>query len=186
MGEIYETLTIFESTGLMLRDFFISSDSNTLKKTYSALDTNASTLTEQEWLQAEYDFNALFIGPQALKAAPFASVYLEEDALVMGQSTLSIREFMANIGLSINHVNKIPDDHISCVLELAVLLSVNARASAEYQTALTRYISEYIVVWVPDFIEKIKINAQTATLRTVAEILSSWLDELNTRVSYEQ
>lgn len=101
MGEIYETLTIFESTGLLLRDFFISHDSHTLKAAYSALDTNASLLTEQEWLEAEYDFNALFVGPQTLKAAPFASVYLEEDALVMGKSTLSMREFMANIGLSI-------------------------------------------------------------------------------------
>ncbi|EOV2690320.1 TorD/DmsD family molecular chaperone, partial [Citrobacter freundii] len=42
MGEIYETLTIFESTGLLLRDFFISHDSCTLKAAYSALDTNAS------------------------------------------------------------------------------------------------------------------------------------------------
>ena len=74
MGEIYETLTFFESTGLLLRDFFISQDSYTLKAAYSALDTNASTLTEQEWLEAEYDFNALFVGPQTLKAPPFASV----------------------------------------------------------------------------------------------------------------
>lgn len=183
MSEIYETLTIFESTGLLLRDFFISHDSHTLKAAYSALDTNVSTLTEQEWLEAEYDFNALFVGPQTLKAAPFASVYLEEDALVMGKSTLSIREFMANMGLSISHTNNIPDDHISCVLELAVLLSANARISAEYHVALNRYVNNYIALWVPAYIEKIKINAQTATLKTVAEKLSSWLDELNTRVS---
>ena len=183
MGEIYKTLTIFESTGLLLRDFFISHDGQTLKAAYSALDKNAVALTEQEWLEAEYDFNALFVGPQMLKAPPFASVYLEEDALVMGKSTLSIREFMANIGLSISHVNDIPDDHISCVLELAVLLLANARASAEYQVTLNRYVKEYIAIWVPEYIEKININAQTATLKTVAERLSSWLDELNTRVS---
>lgn len=183
MGEIYETLTIFESTGLLLRDFFISHDSHTLKAAYSALEAHASRLTKQEWLDAEYDFNALFVGPQTLKAAPFASVYLEEDALVMGKSTLSIREFMANIGLSINHKNNIPDDHISCVLELAVLLSANARTSAKYQVAFTRYVSEYIALWVPEYIEKININAQTATLKTVAGRLSSWLNELNTRVS---
>ncbi|MBJ8923778.1 TorD/DmsD family molecular chaperone [Citrobacter sp. FDAARGOS_156] len=183
MGEIYETLTNFESTGLLLRDFFISYDSTTLRRAYSALDKNAASLTEQEWLKAEYDFNALFVGPQKLKAAPFASVYLEEDALVMGKSTLSIREFMANIGLSINGVNNIPDDHISCVLELAVLLSANARASSEYQVTLTRYASEYIAMWVPEYIEKININAQTATLKNAAGRLSSWLDELKTRVS---
>ncbi|MEG1120627.1 MAG: molecular chaperone TorD family protein [Citrobacter sp.] len=183
MGEIYETLTSFESTGLLLRDFFISYDGTTLKEAYSALDKNASTLTEREWLEAEYDFNALFVGPQTLKAAPFASVYLEEDALVMGKSTLSIREFMADIGLSINKANNIPDDHISYVLELTVLLSANARASSEYQVALNRYAMEYVANWVPGYIEKININAQTVALKTVAEKLSFWLDELNTRVS---
>ena len=183
MGEIYKTLTNFESTGLFLRDFFISYDSNALKEAYSALDRNAESLTEQEWLEVEYDFNALFVGPQKLKAAPFASVYLEEDALVMGKSTRSIREFMANMGLSINDRNNIPDDHISCVLELAVLLSANARASSEYQVTLTRYASEYVAVWVPKYIEKININAQTVTLKNVAGRLSSWLDELKTRVS---
>ncbi|WP_196208635.1 molecular chaperone [Citrobacter sp. Res13-Sevr-PEB04-36] len=183
MGEIYETLTNFESTGLLLRDFFISYDNNTLKEAFLALDKNASMLTESEWLEAEYDFNALFVGPQTLKAAPYASVYLEEDALVMGKSTLSIREFMAKIGLSINNTNNIPDDHISYVLELTVLLSANARSSSEYQVALARYVHEYVAVWVPEYIEKININAQTATLKTVAGKLSFWLDELNTRVS---
>lgn len=51
-----------------MRDFFISHDGQTLKAAYSALDKNAVALTEQEWLEAEYDFNALFVGPQMLKA----------------------------------------------------------------------------------------------------------------------
>ena len=34
-----------------------------------------------------------------------------------------------------------------------------------------------------EYIEKININAQTATLKNVAGRLSSWLDELKTRVS---
>ncbi|MEA7543853.1 molecular chaperone TorD family protein, partial [Salmonella enterica subsp. enterica serovar Montevideo] len=42
-----------------------------------------------------HDFNALFVGPGKLLAAPFASVYLEDDALVMGKATLEIRDFMA-------------------------------------------------------------------------------------------
>lgn len=47
---------------------------------------------------------------------------------------------------------------------------------------LTRYVNSYITEWVPEYIEKIKINAQTAPLRKVAEKLSYWLDELITRV----
>ncbi|MDI8799770.1 molecular chaperone TorD family protein, partial [Salmonella enterica subsp. enterica serovar Montevideo] len=41
--------------------------------------TAAVNLTDRAWLEAEYDFNALFVGPGKLLAAPFASVYLEDD-----------------------------------------------------------------------------------------------------------
>ncbi|MDI5166066.1 molecular chaperone TorD family protein, partial [Salmonella enterica subsp. enterica serovar Montevideo] len=35
--------------------------------------TAAVNLTDRAWLEAEYDFNALFVGPGKLLAAPFAS-----------------------------------------------------------------------------------------------------------------
>ncbi|EDV1161615.1 molecular chaperone, partial [Salmonella enterica subsp. enterica serovar Java] len=89
--------------------------------------TAAVNLTDRAWLEAEYDFNALFVGPGKLLAAPFASVYLEDDALVMGKATLEIRDFMAALGLSVNQESNIPDDHISCVLELTTLLLANTR-----------------------------------------------------------
>ena len=183
MDSMYKALTEFESSGLLLRDFFIASDSRSLKSAYLSLNQAASALKEEEWLAVEYDFNALFVGPGKLKAAPYASVYLEEAGLVMGKTTLDLREFMEQLGLSLNKENNIPDDHISCVLELAVLLSVNARQSAEYTEAFIHYVNEYVLSWVPAYREKIKINAQTAPLRHVAETLSDWLDELKTRVS---
>lgn len=184
MTSVYKTLTDPELSGLLLRDFFNTDSSASLMSAYSALNPRqAPTLTEQEWLGIEYDFNALFIGPQKLKAAPFASVYLEEEALVMGRTTLDIREFMASVGLYVNKENIIPDDHISYVLELAVLLSANVRQTAEYEEAFRQYVLTYLAQWVPLFIEKIKINARTAALRAVAEKLAFWLDELKTGVS---
>lgn len=182
----YETLTKFESAGLLLRDFFISYDGGSLKSAYISLADESGNFTGQDWLDIEYDFNALFVGPLALKAAPYASVYLEDEALVMGKATLCHREFMEKLGLSANQENSMPDDHISYVLELAVLLSANARQSAEYMPAFNQYVMEYIAKWVPDYIDKIKINAQTAALQNIAEKLSYWLGELITRVSYEQ
>lgn len=180
-------LTEFESSGLRLRDFFISHNSETLKTAWTALSPDeALSLNETDWLNVEYDFNALFVGPGKLKAAPFASVYLDEDALVMGKSTLSIREFIENLGLSINKENNIPDDHISYVLELAVLLRVNSGKSPEYRTMLSHYVNDYVMRWVPAYIVKIKNNAETCTLRSVAEKLSYWLDELKRDYHYEQ
>ncbi|EIJ5221868.1 molecular chaperone [Salmonella enterica subsp. enterica] len=186
MDSIYESLTELEKTGLTLRDFFNSHDSRSLKSAYVRLNpTAAVNLTDRAWLEAEYDFNALFVDPGKLLAAPFASVYLEDDALVMGKATLEIREFMAALGLSVNQESNIPDDHISCVLELTTLLLANTRQTSPYRSTLTQYINNYLTKWVPLYIEKIKTHAQTATLYTVADILFYWLDELKREYQYE-
>lgn len=70
MDSIYEYLTELESSGLLLRDFFISSDSQTLKSAYLALNKEAAELSDSDWLAAEYDFNALFVGPGKLRPHP--------------------------------------------------------------------------------------------------------------------
>ncbi len=102
MDSIYESLTELEKQGLHCV-IFNSHDSRSLKSAYVRLNpTAAVNLTDRAWLEAEYDFNALFVGPGKLLAAPFASVYLEDDALVMGKATLEMREFMAALGLSVN------------------------------------------------------------------------------------
>lgn len=186
MGSIYETLTELEKTGLILRDFFNSYDGRSLKSAYVRLNpTAAVNLTDRAWLEAEYDFNALFVGPGKLLAAPFASVYLDDDALVMGKATLEIRDFMATLGLSVKQDSNIPDDHISCVLELTTLLLVNSRQASQYRRTLTQYINNHLTKWVPLYIEKIKTHAQTTMLYTVADILFYWLDELKREYEYE-
>ncbi|VEA38013.1 dehydrogenase [Salmonella enterica subsp. enterica] len=68
----------------------------------------------------------------------------EDDALVMGKATLEIRDFMAALGLSVNQESNIPDDHISCVLELTTLLLANIRQTSQYRTTLTQYINNYL------------------------------------------
>ena len=179
-------LTEFESSGLRLRDFFIFHNTDTLKVVWSELCSDAACeLSDADWLDVEYDFTTLFVGPGKLTAAPYASVYLEEDALVMGKTTLTLREFIENLGLSIDNDNNIPGDHVSYILELVVLLQVNSRQTPEYRTALTQFIAEYVAIWLPAFIERIKSNAQTATLRRAADKLSNWLDELKRDYHYE-
>lgn len=182
-----DALTDCESSGLLLRDFFHSRNVESLKAAWISLDPQATfVMTESAWREVEYDYNALFVGPCALKATPYASVYLEEEGLVMGKTTRTIRDFMASIGLSINSENNIPDDHISYVIELAVVLSVNVRHSPKYRDMLTLYIDDYVAVWVPEFTARIKTHAQTATLQAAADKLSNWIDELKRDYLYEQ
>ncbi|VEB62225.1 dehydrogenase [Salmonella enterica subsp. enterica] len=83
-----------------MRDFFNSHDSRSLKSAYVRLNpTAAVNLTDRAWLEAEYDFNALFVGPGKLLAAPFASVYLEDDALVIGKGDAGDTGFYGSVGI---------------------------------------------------------------------------------------
>ncbi len=63
MDSIYESLTELEKQGLHCV-IFNSHDSRSLKSAYVRLNpTAAVNLTDRAWLEAEYDFNALFVGP---------------------------------------------------------------------------------------------------------------------------
>lgn len=62
MDSIYESLTELEKQGLHCV-IFNSHDSHSLKSAYVRLNPSAAVnLTDRAWLEAEYDFNALFVG----------------------------------------------------------------------------------------------------------------------------
>ncbi|MFW6241995.1 MAG: molecular chaperone TorD family protein [Thermodesulfobacteriota bacterium] len=77
-----------------LRDFFLAGDGDALKKAFAILapsfDREAPFV--EDWEAAEFVFNRLFVGPAALEAPPYASVYLDEEPVVMGQTTRNVRE----------------------------------------------------------------------------------------------
>ena len=90
------SMTPFEQQGLWLRDFFFSHRREDLNNILPCL-LNFSSISSHG-NDIEYDFNSLFIGLGKLLAAPYASVYLEQDKLLMGQSTLLMRKFMQHFG----------------------------------------------------------------------------------------
>lgn len=101
----------------------------------------------------------------------------------MGKTTLELREFMQQLGLSINNENHLPDDHVSYALELCVLLLINVRQQPELKEMLFRYVFEYVAKWMPLFVLNITGNAQTMELKKVASRLAGWLDELKMRAA---
>lgn len=186
MDNFYELLTPFEKKGLQLRDFYIQGDSQHLKNNAEALALLPTAQATYPWQEAEYDFNRLFVGPAALLAPPYSSVYLGDEPLIMGAATLNVRELMQSLGLMINREDNIPDDHISYELELAVLLFINAGKTPELIPFLQRFVSQHLTLWVPMFIEKITNNASSTVMKLAALELSHWIEELKTRVCHEQ
>ena len=64
------------------------------------------------WQAEEYAFNRLFVGPQAVPAPPYASVYLEAEPRLMGNAATDMREILQALGLAAPEGQ--PDDFIAC------------------------------------------------------------------------
>lgn len=79
----------------------------------------------------QQDYNMLFVGPNQLLAAPWGSIYLHEEALVLQKETLEVREWYRSFGLEAAKIYSEPDDHIGLELEFIAHLSRLALQAAE-------------------------------------------------------
>lgn len=53
----------------------------------------------------------LFIGPWALPAPPWGSVWLDKESVLFGESTLALREWMRANGIALDADRNEPEDH---------------------------------------------------------------------------
>lgn len=171
--------------GLALRDFFSAGTGESIQQAGMQLlrqfpEKSFFSQTEHQidWLAVEYDFNRLFVGPGVLKAAPYASVWLDEDAQLMSASTHDIRALYQALGLFVPDNVSVPDDHIAYELEVTVLLHPR-RQQSPYSLVWQWFVLEHVNRWLPLFIGQIKNNASTAFIQNLAFLLEYFLSELN-------
>lgn len=136
-----------------LSAFFFASNAKEMKAAYTELAQTFSAPTVDDWSAVEFSFNRLFVGPRALLAPPYASIYLDNDPnRVMSDSTMQIRQFYGLLGLVSPWMNKIPDDHIA--LELDALWQIETALNNSGSPQL-RDMREYLLArlqeWVPKF-----------------------------------
>ena len=162
-----------------LRDFFLAHDGIELERTYRLLtrEFRGRAPAVERWEDVEFVFNRLFVGPGALEAPPFASVYLEPEPLVMGSTTLDVREMYAAIGLESPWKNKLPDDHISLELDAALAMNHIVRKTTlqEMNGLRTRFIT-HMAAWVPQLVDRIRKAPSThPAISFTAEYLNEWM-----------
>jgi len=184
------SLPDWNSVGLLLRDFYMFSQRETLIQSVKKLEiycgahvTFPALLSDSDWQDAEYDFNRLFVGPQALLAPPYASVYIESEPQLMGRSAQEIRRLLHALGLSARDENQIPDDHISYEIELCLLLVKYAPQQPIYEEALVWLVSDHMSRWLPKFIARTERGGQTPLLFAISKVLSLWFSDLQRRIS---
>lgn len=69
----------------------------------------------------------LFIGPYALPAPPWGSVWLDRESVLFGESTLALRQWMRENAVAFEMQQNEPEDHIATLLMLAAWLAENGR-----------------------------------------------------------
>jgi len=164
-----------------LRDFFISRQTSEIAEACIALSHECTTsvpVAATNWQDIEFAFNKLFVGPQAVLAPPFASVYLENEPHVMGETTLMVRRLYQTVGLVSPWQGKLPDDHISLELDacLQMRMGLLKSGSAQLCDIYRFFLNEHMARWIPAFVAKInETQALSPVIAWVGRELDNWL-----------
>ncbi|MCL2308795.1 MAG: molecular chaperone TorD family protein [Proteobacteria bacterium] len=136
-----------------------------------------------DWLQEEFAFNRLFVGPMAPTAPPYASVWLSPEPLLMTAETLKIRALYASLGLE-TPVDGTPDDFLPFELEsYAILCSLKEtirqpEAVAAVDEALSWLVTEHWRGWLPPFLAAaLADKALPPVLRAVLTGFDEWVSQ---------
>ncbi|MCQ1059332.1 molecular chaperone TorD family protein [Photobacterium sp. ZSDE20] len=152
--------------------------------TNSTLSDGISLITSKAQLtDINADFANLFVGPNTLGAAPWASVYLNEEQTTFGIQTLDIRFFYAQFGVEVDTGEREPDDHIGLIFSfIAHLCECIAEQLESDETLevipLTTFLSEHVLTWAPRMLQLMSKNAETEFYQGIALIAEGTLRQL--------
>ncbi|MCU6680414.1 Tat proofreading chaperone DmsD [Leclercia tamurae] len=94
----------------------------------------------------------LFIGPWALPAPPWGSVWLDRESVLFGDSTLALRQWMRANGIAFEMAQNEPEDHFGTLLLLAAWLAETGR-DAERDQLLAWHLLPWSTRFLAGFVE---------------------------------
>ena len=123
------------------------------------------------------DHARLFVGPFALLAPPFGSVYLEGERRLMGDSTLAVGECYREVGLEVAAGFDGTPDHIAAELEFMhflVVKELDALAGKDlvraqhFRQKQKSFLERHLAAWVPVFTGNVEAQAHTRFYQDLA------------------
>lgn len=132
--------------------------------------------------QLSIDYAALFVGPFALIAAPYGSVYLDPGHRLMGDSTLGVLRFYQDAGLAVD-VGE-PPDHVVIELEFMYYLANREAAAvadgleddaARFRERQILFFSQYLQPWIVQFCRSIRSGTENPFYRSLADCLDRFM-----------
>lgn len=125
------------------------------------------SLGEEE--PCEEAFQRLFVGPYALPAPPWGSVYLDKESVVFGDSTLKLRDWMRQRGIEAQLSQLEPEDHIGLMLMMASWLAEN-----DVQH-LDSFLAEHLFPWSSRYLALLEQGAVHPFYQAVARLAQTTL-----------
>jgi TorA maturation chaperone TorD len=130
---------------------------------------------------AQEEYNRLFVGPNALPAPLWESVYLSKEHIMFEKQTLQVRERYRQHDLSFVNGKNEPDDHILIELEfLSYLIEQTILGSTinEKQNYLDNQISfldDHLLKWCPKFCELLSESTEFEFFKGTAMLLHEYI-----------
>lgn len=126
------------------------------------------------------DYEGLFFGPVHILAAPWESVYENEDRLLFGESELQVRRFYRGFGLDVS--KREAADHL--VFELAFMSRLCSIIDYEDLENVKKnikgqidFLSKHLLSWTQKWNEDVAKNAKTKFWRDICKITVKWFHE---------
>ncbi|MBJ3816181.1 Tat proofreading chaperone DmsD [Shimwellia pseudoproteus] len=119
----------------------------------------------------------LFIGPDALPAPPWGSVWLDKECVLFGDSMLALRQWMRAQGIVFQQQDNEPDDHFGTLLMLAAWL-----AEQQQPHQVDELLAWHILPWSERFLTLFIAAADHPFYQALGELarhtLAHWRDAL--------
>ena len=117
------------------------------QKQAAAEKLHAVTAGDETHAQA---YQRLFIGPQALPASPWGSVWLDKEQVLFGESTVALRQWMRDHYVDIALTQNEPEDHIG------LLLMMVAWTAENNPDAVNALLAEHLLPWARYYLAKMQ------------------------------
>lgn len=122
------------------------------------------------------DYARLFLGPFEIISHPYGSVYLDGEKVVMGNSTMQLRDLYRQAGFEVaEDIREVPD-HIAIELEFLYLLifligqANSDEESNRLQALKCKFLSAHLGKWVGPFAEAVRKGAESNFYRLLADL----------------
>lgn len=101
-----------------------------------------------------WEYRRLFVGPTPKPAPPWGSVYTDRECVVFGASTLELRQWMREQGITRYTDDKTPEDHIG------LMLALMAWIANEQPANLDDYLRLHLLTWSSHFLTQLADAAE--------------------------